>query len=492
MSLNAVPVREQTSSSKRARVTLIAFLRFLLLSSCPPLTIWTCSPQMLVLRLRMYLTTASPLKMPKRTTKVVTLTFQIKMKTARRRRIIRTGSLSFSNGTAAIDDGRQFEQGMSSAFVTWYEALRIMFSDMEDVVGPSMNRREWLSLIEHTTWHNALISNRERCLDALAVLSETVGGVARQLWCETLSDQEMHGVNANCFPVLQALVILIMSSKAAVTDTIWWDFCTLYIPSQRIFHFSFDSSFLEGKFVMDFSPDRRSKDLAEVMRIPLPYFREMKARLNALSSNIGHSSDSASILGPSNLANLITCLDIAESISKLVPVFGDVLEGACGILRKTVQAAEVARSARNECRALAEHTASITLAILHEFGPTSVLSGGDFNRICDLRDTIKIVDSRVQSLSKLGRTKYLLYRGRINAEVMDLRAQMDNARIAFDIRNDISSTRLLTDLRNMQIHLASRVEDLYMAQKTTQALLETLVVEFRGRRYGDVHVDQAD
>ncbi len=83
---------------------------------------------------------------------------------------------------------------MSSAFVTWYEALRIMFSDMEDVVGPSMNRREWLSLIEHTTWHNALISNRERCLDALAVLSETVGGVARQLWCETLSDQEMHGV----------------------------------------------------------------------------------------------------------------------------------------------------------------------------------------------------------------------------------------------------------------------------------------------------------
>ncbi len=29
----------------------------------------------------------------------------------------------------------------------------------------------------------------------------------------------------------------------------------------------------------------------------------------------------------------------------------------------------------------------------------------------------------------------------------------------------------------MQIHLASRVEDLYMAQKTTQALLETLVVE---------------
>ncbi len=47
--------------------------------------------------------------------------------------------------------------------------------------------------------------------------------------------------------------------------------------------------------------------------------------------------------------------------------------------------------------------------------------------------TIKIVDSRVQSLSKLGRTKYLFNRGRIDAEVMDLRIKVDNTQTAFNV-----------------------------------------------------------
>ncbi len=145
----------------------------------------------------------------------------------------------------------------------------------------------------------------------------------------------------NHFLDLQALVILIMSSKGASTDTFWWETCTLYIPSRGLCHHSFTSSAFEGRILVDLSRDRPWKDLAEVMRITLPYFREMKARLDTLSINVGYSSDSASILGPSNLANLITCLDIAESVAKMVPVFGDVLEGVCGILRKTVEAAEV-------------------------------------------------------------------------------------------------------------------------------------------------------
>ncbi|KAF9023097.1 hypothetical protein BDZ89DRAFT_1070202 [Hymenopellis radicata] len=242
-----------------------------------------------------------------------------------------------------------------------------------------------------------------------------------------------------------------MSSKGAWPDTYCWKFHTLYIPSQEICHYSLTSSFFEGRILFDWSMDRPSKDLAEVMRITtLPYFREMNARIDALSKlrNVGYSSsssDSASIFGPTNMANLMTCLDIAESVAKLVPVFGDVLEGACGILRKTVQAAENARSARNECRALAEHTATITLAILNEIGPASTLSGADINRISDLRETIKIVDSRVQSLSKLGRLRYFASasRGRITAEVMELRSRVDNARIAFNIRSDISTMRLL-------------------------------------------------
>ncbi|KAF9023090.1 hypothetical protein BDZ89DRAFT_1070188 [Hymenopellis radicata] len=230
----------------------------------------------------------------------------------------------------------------------------------------------------------------------------------------------------------------------------------------------------------------------------------MNARIDALSKlwNVGYSSsssDSASMFGPTNMANLITGLDIAESVAKLVPVFGAVLEGACGVLRKTVQAAEQARSARSECQALAEHTASITLAIFNEIGPASTLRGADFNRICDLRETIKIVDSRVQSLSKLGRLRYLASRGRITAEVMELRSRVDNARIAFKIRSDISTTQLLTDLKIMHTRLASRVEDIYEGQKATHHMLQTLLVDthtvmmqFRGHRTGDAYVDEAD
>ncbi|KAF9023071.1 hypothetical protein BDZ89DRAFT_1136926 [Hymenopellis radicata] len=262
------------------------------------------------------------------------------------------------------------------------------------------------------------------------------------------------------------------------------------------------SSSFEGRILVDCSPDRPWKDLKEVMRIALPYFREMNARIDALSklrnSDMGYS-DSASTSGSTNMANLVTCLDIMENVAKSVPMFGDVLEGACGTLRKTVQAAENARSARSECQALAEHTASITLAILNEIGPASTLSGADINRISDLRETIKIVDSRVQSLSKLGRLRYLASHGRITAEVLEFRSRVDNARIAFNIRSDISTTQLLTDLKIMQTRLASRVEDIYEGQKAAHNLLQTLVVDthtvlmhVRGRRTGDAYTDEAD
>ncbi|KAF9016084.1 hypothetical protein BDZ89DRAFT_416442 [Hymenopellis radicata] len=288
-----------------------------------------------------------------------------------------------------------------------------------------------------------------------------------------------------------------MSSKGAWIDTYWWEFHILCMPTQGMYHLSFTSNLFEGRYLLDYSLDRPSKDLAEVMRIALPHFQEMNARIDALSKlrNVDYSSgssDSTSIFGPTNMANLVTCLDIAESVAKLVPVFGAVLEGACGILRKTVQAAENARSARDECRALAEHTASITLAILNEIGPASTLSGADINRICDLRETIKIVNSRVQSLSKLGRLRYLASRGRITAEVMELHSRVDNARIAFNIRSAISTMRILTDLKMMQTRLMMRVEDMYKGQKTTHHMLRTILVEVRGRRTGDAYIDEAD
>ncbi len=45
------------------------------------------------------------------------------------------------------------------------------------------------------------------------------------------------------------------------------------------------------------------------------------------------------------------------------------------------------------------------------------------------------------------------------------------------IRSDISTTELLTDLRNMQIRLASRVENIYEGQKTTHHMLRTILVK---------------
>ncbi len=111
----------------------------------------------------------------------------------------------------------------------------------------------------------------------------------------------------------------------------------------------------------------------------------------------------------------------------------------------------------------------------------------------DVRDrTIGEVERRITRFSTLGRFKYLTARGRISDEVRDLRARVDNARIAFKvsvvvselvflisvkIRSDISTAGLLYDLRMMQTRLASRVEDIYMGQQATHHMLHTILVE---------------
>ncbi|KAF8877769.1 hypothetical protein CPB85DRAFT_1443521 [Mucidula mucida] len=196
---------------------------------------------------------------------------------------------------------------------------------------------------------------------------------------------------------------------------------------------------------------------------------------------VGYSSSSglASIFGQTHTANIITCLDIAESVAKLVPVFGDVLEGACGILRKIVNVAEGARAARDECKALTEHTACITLAIINEIGSRASQPAIPYANILNLcaDRTIDEVERRITRFSTLGRFKYLTARGRISDEVRDLRARVDNARFAFKIRSDISTAGLLYDLRMMQTRLASRVEDIYMGQQATHHMLHTILVE---------------
>ncbi|KAF9023088.1 hypothetical protein BDZ89DRAFT_1136938 [Hymenopellis radicata] len=339
----------------------------------------------------------------------------------------------------------------------------IQVSDVQDRVGASMTRTEWISEIELDQRFDALMDSQERCLDATAVLAET----------------ERRDSRANYFFELQALLNLIMSSKGAWSYSYWWQFHILCMPTRGICHYSLTSSCFEGRMLLDYALDRPSKDFADVMRITLPYFREMNARIDALSKlwHVGYSSsssDSASMFGPTNMANLITGLDIAESVAKLVPVFGAVLEGACGILRKTINAAE---ATRDECKALAEHTACITLAIINEIGSSSTEPAIPAANIFDLCVTIGEVERRITRLSTLSRLRYLTARGKINAEVKDLRARVDNARITFKIRSDISTTGLLYDLRRMQTRLESRVDELCEGQKTTHHMLRTILVE---------------
>ncbi|KAF9005697.1 hypothetical protein BDZ89DRAFT_1168881 [Hymenopellis radicata] len=191
-------------------------------------------------------------------------------------------------------------------------------------------------------------------------------------------------------------------------------------------------------------------------------FREMNVRRETLSKicKVGHASYSSSVIGQTNMTNIVTCLDVAESVSKLIPVVGNVLEGACGVLRKIVQAAEGARAAREVCKAIAEHTACITLAIVNEIGPAPAGNSAEVKRICDLSATIDEVERKITALSSLGKMQYFVSRGKINTEVMVLRQKVDNARVAFQIRNDISMTRMLTDLKNMHTCLMARVDDL--------------------------------
>ncbi len=79
-----------------------------------------------------------------------------------------------------------------------------------------------------------------------------------------------------------------MSNKGAWIDTFWWGTCLLYSPSRGMYHHSFVYSLFKGRILFDDSLDRPSEDLAEVMRMTLPYFGEMKARLDTLSHSVGY------------------------------------------------------------------------------------------------------------------------------------------------------------------------------------------------------------
>ncbi|KAF8999199.1 hypothetical protein BDZ89DRAFT_1147799 [Hymenopellis radicata] len=371
---------------------------------------------------------------------------------------------------------------------------------------PAMMEGGWIPLQARAV--QALLRDKRETrknpvLDILAVLLETVGGVDRldgQWWEENfvlrtslrlsslpLQVHDLTVVYHWALPTLLSLLGMISSPAHGPSDYRSTSTC-----SSDVCQISFMSSFSMERTVVGFSLHGPSEDLIQVMRIALPHFSVMNTRNEALSKirtvGYSYSSQSRSTFGPTTgiSSNMIVCLDVAESVSKLIPIVGDVLEGACGILRKIVQVAESARAARDECKALAEHTACIMIAIISEIGWTATPSSAELKTICDLVAILEDVNQRIHSFSKLGNLKYFVYREKINAEVKELHARVDNARIAFRIRNDISTTQLLHDLRRMQTTLMSRVGDLYEGQKLTHSKLDMILVQMRAQDRGVV------
>ncbi|KAF8868008.1 hypothetical protein CPB85DRAFT_1263887 [Mucidula mucida] len=278
-----------------------------------------------------------------------------------------------------------------------------MFSDMPGVVGPT----EWITQEQYDGHFDAVWDLREMVIDALAILSETVGGMARQ-WSHDLilQHQKRHDSDVlhNYFLDLQAMLVLLMSRKEALTDTFRWGTCMLYMPSPALYHTSFTSNVLEGKTLFDSSPDRFGKDLAEVMRIA----REVTSTRYPAMSN------------PLQDGKCYRSCVLSER-----PTF--VARTSSGLARRI-------RIPHTPSQHVAKHRNQ-------------------------LRDTLRDVEAS----NGVGQ-----------------------------IRSDISTTRLLTDLTNMQICLALRMEDICKGQKTTHRMLRTILVEVRGRRTGGAYIKEAD
>ncbi len=78
------------------------------------------------------------------------------------------------------------------------------------------------------------------------------------------------------------------------------------------------------------------------MRILLPKFNEMHVRIQTLTTayHIDNVPELA-LDGADTLSNVILCLDVAESLAKLVPGFGALAEDICGTVRKMISMTQV-------------------------------------------------------------------------------------------------------------------------------------------------------
>ncbi|KAF8907099.1 hypothetical protein CPB85DRAFT_850794 [Mucidula mucida] len=200
------------------------------------------------------------------------------------------------------------------------------------------------------------------------------------------------------------------------------------------------------------------------MRILLPKFNEMHVRIQTLTEayRVDHVPELA-LDGADTLSNVILCLDVSESLAKLVPRFGALAECICGTVRKIISMTQCAKAVKEDCVSLVKHAATIALAVITEVSSAAGRIVVDSN-LLELWSTVQDVERGIAALSKLRRYKYFLHRARISEEISELRTRLDNARMAFRIRSDLSTRHLLMDIRNLQRRLVARVEEKHSTQ----------------------------
>ncbi|KAF9031484.1 hypothetical protein BDZ89DRAFT_620090 [Hymenopellis radicata] len=139
---------------------------------------------------------------------------------------------------------------------------------------------------------------------------------------------------------------------------------------------------------------------ADFMKILITHFAKAQAEIQSLQVVHQTNADGSQTIGVSvtfgleTLPTVIGCLEVIESVSKMIPGFGGIAEGVCATLRKILCSAESAKICRSECTALAEHTALITCAILNEVASSpSLLEDKSLRDLC--RYVTRIILSRV-------------------------------------------------------------------------------------------------
>ncbi|KAF9022017.1 hypothetical protein BDZ89DRAFT_223808 [Hymenopellis radicata] len=219
------------------------------------------------------------------------------------------------------------------------------------------------------------MSNTALCTDALEALTSVEGLNSDPLflwvvrWVRAVSPDYQHAVSPVYLLLEHVLGVLLTRYKDLFVFAMMLKVCTWRGTAESHCTFSFpDADMARAPYEYERCVERHvvSDVLSGLIPLLLPRFRQSNDRIRSLASLSGCSQDPQPSSTLPDFSDILLCLDIAESVSKMVPGFGSLAEGACGIIRKIIAAVENARVVRSDVLSLANRTATLTIAILNE------------------------------------------------------------------------------------------------------------------------------